>query len=446
MTSVRLTLWLIGLLTVAMAVATLIPQNAPTEAYLKVFGTLFGAGIARSTLRNIYGSWWFVGSFALLALNLLACAIQRTGVLLRQEREAPGPVTRADVEGCGHLARWRIASDVETAARSLAGRLRRMGYAVAEAPGEAEGQRGLVGRRGRLQAWVPVIVHAGMVIVLLGAAWGRWPAHAFHASVPLDAGQTTPIRAGDEAFGLRLVDAGTERDAKGSTSNYWAKVEVLEEGTVVRRATIQSNHPLRYHAVSATLASLSSAGYGVEVSGGEMHEMIPVTQAPDGSVSIRDSYLLLENHTILMVEAVRERDEEGREAPAALVNMGHMDKSGHNFQPIGWVGPEGRDAMGLHFRLVGAGGRATLTLDRDVGVPIVFLGFAVLAGGALLLLTTPRRRVTALVTSRGRGTQVVVGVSPTGGGGSAERVFRQLETKWEATREREATRVEEEET
>ena len=38
--SSRLTLWLLAILMIAMAVATLVPQRAPAEAYLKVFGTL----------------------------------------------------------------------------------------------------------------------------------------------------------------------------------------------------------------------------------------------------------------------------------------------------------------------------------------------------------------------------------------------------------------------
>ena len=437
--SVRLTLWLLAILTIAMAVATLIPQNAPTEAYLKVFGTLLGPLIAKTNLRNIYGSWWFIGGFVLLALNLLACTLQRAGQLLRQDRELPTQVTRDQVAARPQQARWRAARGVEETAGAVAAALRQAGYAVSEMRGPDSGSRGLLARRGRLTPWTPVIVHVGMLLVLLGAAWGRWPRHAYQATPTLKSGESFAVQVGDEAFGLRLRDAGTERDRKGNATDYWAKLEVLEEGAVARSTMVRMNHPLRYHGVSVVLSSLSSAGYGVEVSQGEARAVMPIVMSPDGSVNVGESYLLHEDPPMLVVaEALRDRDEHGREAPAALVSLGHMGQAGHDFQPIGWVDQAGREQDGLRFRLVRAGSVATLSLDRDLGVPVVFLGFVVMAMGTLLILGGPRRSALALVSAKGKGAQIIAGLSGAGGSQEVDKLSQYLESEVGAERESDA--------
>ena len=81
-----------------------------------------------------------------------------------------------------------------------------------------------------------------------------------------------------------------------------------------------------------------------------------------------------------------------------------------------------------------------LNLDRDIGVPVVFLGFAIISLGALLVLGAPRSRVTALVTEGGKGSSAVVRVSPAGDQLQVERLWRQLESGLGVKRETERRR------
>ncbi len=437
LTSVRLTLWLLAFLTLAMAVATLIPQHASEEAYLKYFGVLFGRFIARSMLSHTFESWQFIAAWALLAANMLACALQRSARLLRGERELPAHLTRAEVESRSRRERWQVPSNAPTAAQTIAEHLRRRGYTVAQVPGKETGQVGLLARRGRAHAWAPVLVHFGMVIVLLGAAWGRLPRNAYHSTVAVGTGETVPVKVGDEAFGLRLLDAGTKYDAQHRPSDYWAKAEVLEEGTVMRSALIRPNAPLRYHGVSLTLNSLGEAGLGVEVTRGKEQVVVPVSLGPDGAVDLQQSYAVVhgEPHWLVVAAALRGTDDHGRPGMSVLVKLGQMSETGHDLQDLGWVGPAGLEAKGAHFRLVQQPGGATFGLDRDIGVPIVFFGFLLAALGTLLLLSSPRRSVAALVSPRGKGAHVLLGVSASGVGKEAARLLSQLDTELGGTRE-----------
>jgi len=435
LSSVRLTLWLLAILAIAMAVATFIPQRAPAEAYLKVFGTLLGPLIARTTLHNIYGSWWFVGAFALLALNLLACSITRTQRLLAQDKAALDRAAREE-EPQGRQLRWRLSREAGAAADGLSDLFRRAGYSVTPLPVGDAGRHTIVARRGRLVLWSPVIVHVGLIIVLIGAAWGRLPSHSYQATAMLGPGEIFTAKPPGEAFGLRLNDAGTEHGSTGQPTRFWAKVDVVEEGQAIESQTVEPNRPLRYHGVSVTLASVMPAGYQVAVVKGESVGTVPVVLSQDGQVDMMATVRKLENPPwIVFVHSFRENDGSGHAAPAAHV---FIDKSGeisHNWQPVGWVGPDGLDYEGVHFALVPGMSGAQLSLDRDIGVPIVYLGFIIISLGAMLILGSPHRRVTAVVSAKGKGSQLSMAMSPSADEREAERLWNRVESDLGGVRE-----------
>ncbi len=258
--SVHLTLWLLGLLTLGMVAGSLLPQNVPRDTYLRLFGTLSGPVIARSTLTHVFTSWWFCTLFALLGVNLLACGVVRGRQL--QKRRAPLP------------------------------------------------------------AYAPVLIHFGIVIVLVGAAWGHWPGHGYHGTVALEEGKVAPLEIGGERFGLRLRGAGIDRDGRGNRSNYWAEVEVVGKGESGSRSRIQSNHPWRYHHISAVVRSLSPRNYEVQVETGKQRVRVPVARRADGSVEIEQSYAVLADRTLVVVEGWHDESQGG--APAAYVVTGRL--------------------------------------------------------------------------------------------------------------------------
>ncbi len=420
--SVRLTLWLLGLLAVAMAVATLIPQQAPREAYLRVFGSLLGPLIAHTTLHNIYGAWWFVGAFGLLAVNLLACSVQRARRLLRQPAWPP-TVTPQQVEARGQQACWRISLDPAAAATQVAQALRHCGYGAVVGPAEGGRPLGIAARRNRLAPWAPVLVHVGMVAILVGAAWGRLPSNTYRAMAALQPGETYTARPPGESFGLRLLDAGSSHDSTGRPTDFWAKAEVLEEGSVVTSGVVRPNHPLRYHGTSIVLQSMMPTGFAVEVSKGDAHAEVPVVLAEEGAVDMMATIRRLQSPPwVVFIHDFR----MGPHGPEAKVFIDRSGELSHNWQAVGWVGEGGLDLEGVHFRLRQAGAGAQFALDRDIGVPIVWLGFAVIALGAVLTMGGARRELLAVVAPRGKRSDVHVGGSGAGVRADLDRVLARL--------------------
>jgi len=327
--STSLTLWLLGLLGVAMALGTLIPQGAPEAAYQRAFGEATGRFIARGTLAHLYGSWWFVGLFVVLWVNLAACVVQRTSLLLSGK-----PL------------------------------------------------------RGAAASWGVVVVHCGMLVVLVGAAYGRWPSRVYRDVVALRPGHEHRVPAFAGGFTVRLLSAGERRDASGRPTAFWARAQLTEDGRTLRTVTIRPNQPLRYRAVSVVLQSLPSPEMAVEARHAGVVSRVPIALNEHGEVAIMGSLAILrEPKWLAFVHRLR---EEGGHV-SAMVIVDESGKVSHNWERVGWVDEQGLNFKGVSFRLVEEGQGAQLSFDRDVGVPIVWVGFVLLTVGSLLAcLGTPK--------------------------------------------------------
>ncbi len=442
LSSVNLALWLLGILAVAMAVATIVPQRAPVEVYEHALGHLIGPLVFKSTLRDVYGAWWFIGAFALLALGLLACSVKRTGRLLRQV-ESSGAVSRSEVRARAHWSESRAALGAEEMAGALSEGLRRRGYAVKAAEAGKDGAQGFRARRGKVVVWGPVVVHIGMVIVLLGAAYGRLPAHSYRTVADLDSGESYEVQTGGDTFSVRLLEAGSERDEEGRPTRFWARAEILEGGEVVKSRVIEPNHPLRHRGVNAVLQSLSSAGYQVKVTKGESTGLVPVVFAPDGSVAMMETVRLLEDPPwIAFIHDFRATDENGEAGLAAQVFVDPSGQLSHSWERIGWVDEEGLTVGEVRFRLVPGGQSAQLLLDRDIGVPYVWAGFCLVTLGGIPLLGLRRRAIVGMVSARGDASSILIGGSDPGTERDVEKVIAGLGVEVSRT-ERERTEIRE---
>jgi cytochrome c biogenesis protein len=439
--SADLALWLLGVLVVAMAVGTVVPQQAasrlPLEAYTRPFGPALGGLIARTSLVNVFNSWWFIGAFALLALNLAACSVQRLGMLLRPQRDV-APVSADLIRGQRVNAQFSTGLAPAAATARLSAALRRRGYRVAAATTKEKDGAGLRARRGAVRAWGPVAVHVGLIVVLIGAAYGHLP-HLFYSETPLiGQGESYHVDFGPTAFDIRLLGAGTELGPDGSATAYWANTQVVRDGKVVRSARISPNHPLRYEGANVVLQSVLSGGYAVEVTKGAAVGRVPVAMDRRGAVDMMASMTRLEDPRWLVFVHDFSRSHrpgegaggvtnaETRPRPAARVFVDESGKMSPNWRPVGWVDETGRSYKGVHFRLVAGGAGAQLGIFRDVGVPIVWAGFAVVVAGCLLALLVTRRDITVLVTPRAGGARVLLGARAHGFGPAGDSVMNSL--------------------
>ncbi len=213
-------------------------------------------------LDALYSSWWFLGLFALLYVNTLACT-------LPQLRRAFALATRPPVlaaPGRRHAAHEiSTGQQAEDALASAARLLQARGYRVAPLPGSLDA------RKGTVAVWGSPIFHLGLVVVLTGAAIAGL--FRFSGYVELGEGQGFANRAGAYtqatagplfnrfvAIGpLRLGegyrDFAIQLDRFSVTPSNWgggiasqlaSEVRVVEGGQEVGRTVIRVNEPLEY--------------------------------------------------------------------------------------------------------------------------------------------------------------------------------------------------------
>ena len=434
-----LTLWLIGILVVAMAVGTVIPQRESADAYRGLFGQVGGALLTRTSLTNVYGSWWFIAVFGLLAVNLAACLIQRASTLVRAERAAPRALSAAQVRGQRVSAELPSKLALDRTVERLSQALRRRGYRVESAEAAEKGATALRARRGAIRAWGAVVVHIGMVVVLLGAGYGHLPWLAFEDTPILGPGDSYRPGFAGAAFDVRLLDAGAEAGPEGKPSQFWANAQVVREGRVLRTVRITPNHPLRYGGANIVLQSLLGSGYAVEVRSGDSAGLAPVIMDQAGNVVMMETVRRMTNPSWVVFihdfnPSYCPHMESGSAAandtcvhrPAAKVFIDESGTLSHNWGRVGWVDATGMDYKGVHFRLVTGSRGAQFGVFRDLGVPVVWAGFAIVVLGCLLALLVTRRDVLAMVTPRAGGSTVLLGASARGFGTGGESVIDSL--------------------
>ena len=76
-TSLKLVIILLLVLSVLSVAGTVIEQNKPLQEYYRFFKPETVELFSKLGLLDMYHSWWFTSCLALLALNIIACTMER---------------------------------------------------------------------------------------------------------------------------------------------------------------------------------------------------------------------------------------------------------------------------------------------------------------------------------------------------------------------------------
>ena len=167
----RTAIVLLLLIAIASGIGTAIPQGEGEAFYHQRYdgapwlGILRGGGVLALQLDHVYGSRWFLALLAWLGLALLLCSWRRQWPALQAslrwiDYREPRQLSKLS------LAETLPCSDPASALQRLEQRLRQAGWQVRSQEGRLAARRGVAGRVG------PLLVHAGLILLMVGAAWG----------------------------------------------------------------------------------------------------------------------------------------------------------------------------------------------------------------------------------------------------------------------------------
>ena len=249
-------------------VGTAIPQREPAELYHRLYdpqpwiGLLNGDGVLALQLDHVYSSGWFLGLLAWLALALLLCSWRRQWPALQ------AALRWIDYSTPRQLSKLSVAETLSTdtpkaSLDQLAGLLQRQGWQVQRHDDRLAARKGLLGRVG------PLLVHAGMVVLMLGAAWGALGGQ--RAEQYLAPGRSLELMdsRGSSQLTLALDHFSIQRDPAGRPEQFTSQLRILEGdgsgGSLLKQAEISVNHPLRFQGVTLYQADWALATISLQL-------------------------------------------------------------------------------------------------------------------------------------------------------------------------------------
>ena len=377
----RVAIVLLLVIAITSGVGTAIPQREPADLYHRLYdpqpwlGLLNGDGVLALQLDHVYSSGWFLGLLAWLALALLLCSWRRQWPALQ------AALRWIDYSTPRQLSKLSVAETFTTdtpkaSLDQLAGLLQRQGWQIQRHDDRLAARKGLLGRVG------PLLVHAGMVVLMLGAAWGALGGQ--RAEQYLAPGRSLELMdsRGSSQLTLALDHFSIQRDPAGRPEQFTSQLRILEGdgsgGSLLKQAEISVNHPLRFQGVTLYQADWALATISLQLGKSPLLEL-PLQSFPQLGEQIWGIVLPTR--------------PDGSE-PVLLSlgsEQGPVEIYGAEGISLARLAPGGAavEVKGLPIRVESVLPASGILLKRDPGVPLVYAGFAIaLAGGGLSLLAT----------------------------------------------------------
>lgn len=278
--NLRLAIVLLLVIAVSSISGTVIEQGESLAFYQKnypehpaLFGFLTWKVIALLGLDHVYRTWWFLGILLLFGSSLIACTFTRQLPNLKSAQRW------SYYQSPKQFKNLALSAEIETGSlETVKTLLQKRRYRIFEEDHKLYARKGLIGRIG------PIIVHASMIIILIGSLIGSFTGFIAQEIVP--SGETFQVK--------RIIDAGAFAESQipkdwsvrvnrfwidytpeGTIDQFYSDLSVLDNsGSEVDRQTIHVNQPLKYRGVTFYQADWGIAGIRVRIN------KSPVLQLP----------------------------------------------------------------------------------------------------------------------------------------------------------------------
>ncbi|MFM7169750.1 MAG: cytochrome c biogenesis protein ResB [Cyanobium sp.] len=382
MADLRLAILLLLVIAVASGIGTAIPQKESLEFYHQRYddapwlGWLKGDGILQLQLDHVYSSGWFLTLLALLGLALILCSWRRQWPALQAS------LRWIDYSTPRQLSKLALADTIShprpDGLAVLEQRLRDSGWSVRAQEGRLAARKGLVGRVG------PLLVHAGMVVLMVGSAWGALAGQRVEQFLAPGRELELLDQQGRPQVTLALDQFQISRDPAGRPEQFTSRLRLIPPGAPppngpeVRQEEISVNHPLRTKGMTLYQADWTLAAIQIQLGRSPVLEL-PLQRFPQLGEQVWGLLLPTRpdgTQPVLLTLTSEQGPVEVFAADGSSLAL---------LQP----GGEPVEVQGLPIRVAGVLPASGILLKRDPGVPLVYSGFAIaLLGGAFSLVAT----------------------------------------------------------
>ena len=231
----------------------------------------------------------------------------------------------------------------------------------------------------------PLLVHAGLVLLMVGAAWGALGGQRLEQFLAPGHDLELMDSRGNTRLTVALERFAIQRDPAGRPEQFTSSLRIIPpaaaEGSqpvAPDLAQISVNHPLRTRGITLYQADWALAAIDLQLGGS------PVLQLP------LQAFPQLGEQVWGLILPTR---PDGSEPVLLAVASedGPVDVYGPDGASLASLVPGGDavEVRGIPIRVAGVLPASGILLKRDPGVPLVYAGFAIaLLGGGLSLVAT----------------------------------------------------------
>lgn len=343
--------------------------NYPEDPAL--FGFLTWKVLVTIGLDHVYATWWFLSLLILFGTSLTACTFMRQLPALKAARSWK---FYKKPRQFGKLA---LSTTLDPDQKSsLLKALVKNRYKVFEEDQSIYARKGMTGRIG------PIIVHASMILILLGSIWGSLT--GFMAQEMIPSGTTAKVsnivKSGPwsgaqipKDWAVQVNRFWIDYTPEGQIDQFYSDLSIVdEEKNELDRQTIHVNQPLKHKGVTLYQADWSIAGVRVQLNNSPILQlpMAPLEAAggriwgtwvptkPDLSAGVTLLTTDLQGTVVVY-------DESGKLVSTVRTGMS-------------------TDVNDISLKLVELVGSTGLQIKSDPGIPWIYAGFGLLMIGVIM--------------------------------------------------------------
>lgn len=267
--SMSLAIVLLMVLSIASVIGTVLLQNQEQTDYLQQFGPLWYWVFRSLGLFDMYHTWWFLTLLGFLMLSLTACLWRNVPKMLKEMRSRKVTLNERSLNRMELLEKWEMESDVSVESLQATFRKSLHGWEFKDV--EESGAHFVRADKGRNHKWGYILVHAAILVVLVGG----WISvqFGFRGNMAVPEGQVektisflkgTETATLDMPFQVRCNSFEIDFFPTGAPKEFRSNLTIIDDGKEVLTSDIIVNEPLFYKGVYIYQASFGDGGSEVE--------------------------------------------------------------------------------------------------------------------------------------------------------------------------------------